>query len=53
MKKPRNPVARAPILRKGGAHQKSPSAQRAKVREAIRRALKEKPDAERRNDYPQ
>lgn len=53
MKKPRNPVARAPILRKGGAHQKPSSAERAKVRAAIRKTLKDKPDADRRNDYPQ
>ncbi|MDG4594626.1 MAG: hypothetical protein P9F75_02860 [Candidatus Contendobacter sp.] len=33
----RNPVAAAPILRKGGAHQKSKTAERAQVRAQLRR----------------
>jgi len=33
----RNPVAAAPILRKGGAHQKSRTAERAKVRLQLKR----------------
>ena len=33
----RNPVVAAPILRKGGAHQKSKTAERAQVRTQLRR----------------
>ena len=33
--KPRNPVARSPLLRKGGAHQRSPSAGRQQSRREI------------------
>ncbi|MFZ1643879.1 MAG: hypothetical protein WAV07_21130 [Candidatus Contendobacter sp.] len=33
----RNPVAAAPILRKGGAHQKSKTAERTQVRTQLRR----------------
>lgn len=33
----RNPVAAAPILRKGGAHQKSRTAERAKARLQLKR----------------
>ena len=33
----RNPVAAAPILRKGGVHEKSKTAERAKVRCQLRR----------------
>jgi len=32
----RSPVASAPILRKGGAHQKSKTAERAKIRSQLR-----------------
>ena len=32
----RNPVASAPILLKGGAHQKSKTAERAKIRSQLR-----------------
>jgi hypothetical protein len=32
-----NPVAAAPILRKGGAHQKSKTAERTQVRTQLRR----------------
>ncbi|HRC72511.1 MAG TPA: hypothetical protein PK880_08250 [Candidatus Competibacter sp.] len=37
MRKRRNPVATAPILRKGGAHQPSRSADRAKLRAQLKR----------------
>ncbi|MCP5159534.1 MAG: hypothetical protein H6974_05260 [Gammaproteobacteria bacterium] len=38
MQRPRrNPVAAAPILRKGGAHQTSKTAERAKIRSQLRR----------------
>lgn len=40
-KKFRNPVARAPILRKGGAHVKAKSSQRAKAKKEINRAVAE------------
>jgi hypothetical protein len=33
----RNPVAAAPILRKGGAHQKTRSAERAEARVRLKR----------------
>lgn len=39
MHKPRNPVARSPLMRKGGPHQRSPSAIRAGQRKDIRAAL--------------
>lgn len=32
----RNPVAAAPILRKGGAHQKSKTAERTQIRTQLR-----------------
>ncbi len=35
----RNPVAAAPILRKGGAHQKNRSAERAKTRAQLKRDI--------------
>ena len=34
--KHRNPVARSPLLRKGGVHRKSRSAERMKSRQALR-----------------
>lgn len=37
----RNPVANAPILRKGGAHQKSKTAERVKARSQLRRETAE------------
>ncbi len=37
----RNPIARAPILRKGGAHVKAKSSQRAKVKKDTRKAVDE------------
>ena len=33
----RNPVAAAPILRKGGAHRKSPTGERVKIRQEVKR----------------
>lgn len=33
----RNPVATAPILHKGGAHQKSKTAERTRIRSQLRR----------------
>ena len=39
--KHRNPVAAAPILRKGGAHQKSRSAERTQSRTQLRREIRE------------
>jgi hypothetical protein len=43
--KPRNPVARSPLLRKGGAHGKSTAAQRRQAAVALRKLLRE-PDAD-------
>ncbi len=37
----RNAVARAPILRKGGAHVRAKSSQRAQVKKGIRKVLEE------------
>jgi hypothetical protein len=37
----RNPIVRAPILRKGGAHVKAKSSQRAKVKKEIHKAVNE------------
>lgn len=42
--KPRNPVARSPLLRKGGAHRKSRSAERMRSK----RELKDEADASRK-----
>lgn len=39
--KHRNPVAAAPILRKGGVHQKSQSAQRTQARTQLRREIRQ------------
>ena len=39
--KPRNPVARSPLLRKGGAHAKSRSGERMKTKNALRRELEQ------------
>lgn len=39
--KHRNPVAAAPLLRKGGVHQKSQSAQRTQARTQLRREIRE------------
>ena len=41
--KPRNPVARAPLLRKGGVHRKSRSAERMKSK----RELKEEAEGDK------
>ena len=44
-RKPRNPVARSPLLRKGGVHRKSRSAERMRSK----RELKEETEASREN----
>lgn len=44
--KPRNPVARSPLLRKGGAHRKSRSAERMRSK----RELKDEAEASRDRD---
>ena len=36
---PRNPVARSPLLRKGGVHEKTATAKRQQCREAVRGEL--------------
>jgi hypothetical protein len=36
-----NPIARAPILKKGGAHVKSKSSQRTQVKNDLKRAVNE------------
>ena len=41
VKKISNPVAGAPILRKGGPHVKSKSGQRAEAKKGIKRVLNE------------
>ena len=41
--KPRNPVARSPLLRKGGVHGKSRSGERMKTKNALRRELEQRP----------
>ena len=38
--RPRNPLARAPLLGKGGVHQKSRSAERVKAKRQLRRELR-------------
>jgi hypothetical protein len=35
----RNPIARAPILKKGGAHVKNKSSQRAQMKKELKKAL--------------
>lgn len=37
--KPRNPVARSPLMRKGGVHEKSATAKRQQAREGLNRQL--------------
>lgn len=39
--KPRNPVARSPLLRKGGVHEKSRGARRREEKMAIRKLARE------------
>jgi hypothetical protein len=38
--KPRNPVARSPLLGKGGPHEKSPSAKRQRAKAELARQLR-------------
>lgn len=42
--KPRNPVARSPLLRKGGPHEKTRSAQRQEQKRALARQLRDEQD---------
>ena len=44
--KPRDPVARSPLMRKGGVHEKSAGARRRAANMAVRKALREGGDAE-------
>ncbi|MEO9135957.1 MAG: hypothetical protein ABI316_05070 [Casimicrobiaceae bacterium] len=39
--KPRNPVARSPLLRKGGPHGKSRSAERREANVALRKLVRD------------
>jgi len=39
--KPRNPVARSPLLGKGGPHERSPSAKRQRAKRELDRLLRE------------
>lgn len=48
MQKPRNPVARTALLRKGGVHRKSRSAERHKARRELHRELREPIDRGRK-----
>ena len=48
-RKPRNPVARSPLLRKGGVHRKSRSAERMKSK----RELKEEAEGDREEQREQ
>ncbi len=41
LNKPRNSVARSPLLRKGGAHQESRQTQRFRAKQNIQQALKD------------
>jgi hypothetical protein len=41
--KPRNPVARSPLLGKGGPHEPSPSAKRQHAKRELARRLREEP----------
>jgi hypothetical protein len=41
MPKPRNPVARSPLLRKGGVHGKSTSALRREANVALRKLVRD------------
>jgi hypothetical protein len=38
-KKPRNPAARSPLLRKGGVHEKSKSSERMKSKNSLRKEV--------------
>jgi hypothetical protein len=40
-RKPRNPVARSPLLGKGGPHQKSTGARRQAANQRLRKALQD------------
>lgn len=42
--KPRNPVARSPLLRKGGVHQKSEQALRKQAKDVLLKSLGDTPE---------
>lgn len=42
--KPRNPVARSPLLGKGGPHEKSRSARRQMAKRDLAKLMREPPD---------
>jgi hypothetical protein len=42
--KPRNPVARSPLMKKGGPHEKSASAKRQRAKAELVRELREDRD---------
>ena len=44
--KPRNPVARSPLLGKGAAHGKTTAAKRRRAKVELQRLLREKPEPE-------
>lgn len=39
MNRPRNPVARSPLLKKGGVHQRSRSGERQQHRKTLKKAI--------------
>jgi hypothetical protein len=43
--KPRNPVARSPLMKKGGPHQKSASSMRQRARAELARTIRDLSDA--------
>lgn len=45
-KKSRNPVARSPLLRKGGAHERSKSSERMKSRKELRKEVDQQSEEE-------
>ena len=45
-KKPRNPIARSPLLRKGGAHGKSRSSERTKAKKELRKEVDQMPNGD-------
>lgn len=45
--RPRNPVARAPILRKGGVHDKARSGERQRARQRLTREVRRRPPCRR------
>jgi hypothetical protein len=43
--RPRNPVARSPLLRKGGAHGKTTAARRRQANVELHKLVREEPDS--------